>query len=258
MPDKVSALTALSEIGAVRGMKIKGLNRVNLKGHAVTFYRTENGLPVIVGGIRDKARVLAVLTDSFWRFSYNAGISNETALKSLVRYTLGISSGTPVGITDNILTFNNIPGLKESNVHAKIQFMNYDGTILKDIALNPAGTYAFQESDSRMLNISLEQNGSIIDKYMLLNYHEKKWHEHSYLPMGKNYLQNFADKGNGAFVLSDINSLESALKRVHLKSPVIISEQKDTRSALYEHKFVLLLLLYLAISSFYLKSRYTG
>ena len=255
-PDKITDLTALAEINSINGMKIKGLNRVNLKSSAVVFCRTGSGLPVIVGNIKEKARVLAVLTDSFWRFPYNAGISNETALRSLVRYTLGISSVSPVSINDNILTFNNITGLGTGSVYANIQFVNYDGTIFKNIILKPSGTYVFQESDSRMLNVSLEQDGRIIDKYMLLNYHEKKWHEHSYLPMGKTYLQNFAKNGNGAFVLSDKNELEPKLKHVVLRNPVVISEQKETLSPLYEHKGILLVLLYLGISSFCLKSRY--
>jgi hypothetical protein len=164
-----------------------------------------------------------------------------------------------VGIFENnTVAFQNKLISAENNISAKIQFMNYDGRILKDIILRPSAPYTLLESDSRLLNITIEQYGKIIDKYQLLNYHEKKWHEHSYLPMGKEYLHNLAEKGNGEFILADKNGIGAALKSISLREPVVVSEQKETLSPLYGNKIVLLLFLYLVISSFYLKSRYAG
>ncbi len=222
-PNKISEFTPLSELKSIKDSKIKGLNRVQIKDWANVFYSTDSGLPVIIGGIKDKARVLAVLTDSFWKFSYNAGISNETALKSLVRYVLGITSMPAVGIFDNnTVAFQNKLISAENNVSAKIQFMNYDGRILKDVILKPSAPYTLLESDSRLLNITIEQYGKIIDKYQLLNYHEKKWHEHSYLPMGKEYLHNLAEKGNGEFISADKSRIGAALKSISLREPVVV------------------------------------
>jgi uncharacterized membrane protein len=256
IPNKLSELTSLSGLNAINGLRIKGINKVNLKEWANVFFSTDSGLPVITGGVRGKARVLAVLTDSFWKFSYNSGISNEAALKSLVRYVLGISS-MPVAINNSTVAFENKYNMAGNNVYAKIQFMNYDGQILKDVILKPSNLYALLESDSRLLNVSIEQNGRIIDKYQLLNYHEKKWHEHSYLPMGKEYLQNFAKKGNGNFIEADKSDIAKFLKELYLRESVFVSEHKETESPIYENRIVLLFFLYLVISSFYLKSRFT-
>jgi hypothetical protein len=254
--NKLSRLTSLSGLNAINGLKIKGLNRVNLKDWANVFYRTGSGLPVITGGIRGRARVIAVLTDSFWRFSYNAGIPNETALKSLMRYVLGISS-MPVTIDNNTVAFENKYAIAENSIYAKIQFLNYGGKVIKESVLKPSNPYVLLETDSRLLNISIEQNGRIVDKYQLLNYHEKRWHEHSYLPIGKDFLQNFAEKGSGKFIEADKTTIGSAFENIKLAGPVFVSEHKEKESPIFEHKAVLLLFLYLVIMSFYLKSRFT-
>ncbi len=251
-----SGYTPLAGLNAIHGIKIKGLNRVKLKSWANVFYSTGNGLPVITGGIREKARVLAVLTDSFWKFSYNARIPNETALKSLVRYVLGISS-MPVAVSNGSVAFENNYINSENDIYAKIQLTDYDGRILKDIVLKPSNPYPFTESDGRLVNISIEQNGRIIDKYQLLNYHEKKWHEHLYLPAGKEYLRNFAERGSGKFVEADKNTFAAALEGISMAGPVRVSEHIEKEKPVYEHKAVLLVFLYLVIISFYLKSRFT-
>ncbi|MFH0976793.1 MAG: hypothetical protein V1874_13495 [Spirochaetota bacterium] len=253
----LSSLTPLSELNAIDKLKFTGLNKVRLKDWAVTFYSTESGLPVITGGIRNKARVLAVLTDSFWRFSYNAGLSNESALKSLIRYVLGISS-LPVNIFNNSLNFSLKGRSFNDDVNARIQFLNYDGSIKKDIILKPSNFYNFSDTDSKLLDLSIEQNGKLIEKYRLINHQEKKWREHAYLPMGREYLKNFADKGNGKFIPADKSTVFSSLKELNLREPVVLSENKEEEIPIYEHKALLLLFLYLVIASFYLKSRYTG
>ncbi|MBN2402624.1 MAG: hypothetical protein JXN64_09505 [Spirochaetes bacterium] len=255
-PNKLSAFAGLAELGPIKNLRIKGINRVNLKDWANVFYATESGLPVIVGGIKDKARMLVVLTDSFWKFSYNSGMPNEAALKCLIRFTLGIPSIPVVDISNNTVSFANRFKSLDDYVYARIRFMSNDGRIIKNVMLKPSIPYPLLESDSRLLNISIEQNGRIIDKFDLINYHEKKWHEHSYLPMGKIFLQNFAKNGYGDFISVEKSGIGHAMKGMNFKKPVVISEQKQEKSPLYEHRLFLLIFLYLVISSFYLKSRY--
>ena len=153
--------------------------------------------------------MLAVLTDSFWRFSYNAGLSNEAALKCLVRYVLGISP-MPVKIYDNAVSFDRkFLSKKMKGVTARIQFINYDGSIQKEEKIDPQRSYILQESDSRLINVAIMQMDRIIDKYQLLNYHEKRWDEHSYLPIGREFLQNFAREGSGDFVIAHRDEISS-------------------------------------------------
>jgi hypothetical protein len=163
----------------------------------------------------------------------------------------------PVAIDNNKIAFENKYATSGNNVYAKIQFINYDGGIVKETVLKPSNPYVIQETDNRLLNISIEQNGRIVDKYQLLNHHERKWHEHSFLPMGKEFLQSFAEKGGGKFIEADKSTIGNALESIKLADPVFVSEQKEKESPIFEHKAILLLFLYLAIMSFYLKGRFT-
>lgn len=256
--NNISRLTPLKDLEPINNLKFKGLNKVKLKEWADVFYSTENNLPVIAGGMKGKVRVLAVLTDSFWRFSYNVGLSNETALKSLIRYVLGIPT-MPVKIHDDNISFEDkFKSVNLEDVYAKIKFLNYDGSIQKEETISPLKPYYLQNSDSRFLNILLEKKGRLIDKYHLMNHHEKKWHEHSYLPMGKRYLEDFAKNGSGDFILSKKNNILLVLQKLALKEPVVLSDEKEIESPIYKNKAILILFLYLVISSFYLRSRYSG
>ncbi len=253
----ISELTALKELRGINNLSFTGLNMAKPKDWANVFYKTQDGSPVIIGGIKGKARVLAVLSDSFWRFSYNSNIPNEAALKSMIRYALGISS-MPVQIYNNAISFDNKYNLIKDDLYARIQFLKNDGTVQKENIITTSALYNIAVSDSRLMNIIIEQKGRVIESYRLLNHHEKKWHEHSYVPAGKEYLQNFAKKGNGKFIEADRNDMESRLKDIALKKPVSISEKKIVENPLYMHKAAILIFLYLIVSSFYLRSRYAG
>ncbi|MDY6970004.1 MAG: hypothetical protein SVR08_15300, partial [Spirochaetota bacterium] len=257
VPKNISMLTSLDSLVPIKDVSFKGINRVKLNNWSNVFFSTNNGLPLITGGLIGKSRVLAVLTDSFWRFSFDSGLSNEAVLKSMVRYILGISP-MPVNIFGDRISFNRkLTSLDMKNVYAIIKFINYDNSVQKTVSVRLGESYVISESDSMLINIVIKQNNKVIDNYQLLNYHEKKWNEHAFLPAGKQYLQNFARIGNGVFLAADKNDIRNSLKKLRTREPVIISDREKIKSPIYMNKLILLLFLYLVLTSFYLKSRFS-
>jgi len=258
--NEITSLVSLQDLKSrelnPQELTFKGLNKVKIKEWGNVFLKTSKDEPLVVGGLVEKGRVLAILSNSFWRFSYNSGLKNEIALKALSRYVLGIPT-YPVQIQNQHLSFNQeILTKKLENVIAKVKFIKTDGTQQKEEFLKPRNTYKIKKQDSRFLEISLENKGIIVDNYQLISYNEKNWDENTYVPLGKNYLKSLATKGKGVFIETDPKNLSLVTKKINLKKTIALTEQGLKKNLLYKHKAILLLLLYSALASFYLKSRY--
>ncbi|MCP4727473.1 MAG: hypothetical protein GY863_20715, partial [bacterium] len=122
IPMDICRLTSLSELYKLEGMSFSGLNKIKLRESANLLCRASNGSPLVAAAPAGKGRVIAVMTDSFWRASFNGGINNETLLKSFARYLLGISS-MPVKIFAGEIAFEkHLVTDAMKNVKAELSF----------------------------------------------------------------------------------------------------------------------------------------
>ncbi|MCP4133568.1 MAG: hypothetical protein GY754_21545 [bacterium] len=259
IPEDISHLISLKGLLELKGTAFVGLNRVQLKEQANLFVRASNGSPLIAGISAGKGRVLAVMTDSFWKASYNTGISNEEVLKSFARYLLGISS-MPVTVRNETIDFDPVPGLKE--VSAELGFINPNGTVIHRSVITPGSPYTVKKNDSRIINVTVYNNRQNakrpVDSYKLVNFNEKKDNEFTFVPLGKEFLERFANAGGGEFVLTTADTIKDSLEEIDLRKPVLVSRKKKVSLPLYRHAGILVLFIYSVLCSFYLKSRFYG
>lgn len=255
-PLGIADMTSMSQLTGIRNIAFQGLNRVKVKPWSSIFFRTTGGEPLIVGGFIGKGRVLSVLTDSFWRFSYNGEMRNEVAIRSLVRYLLGISS-LPVRVINKTIDFEkHFNKQRFPNVSAKISFVRPDGTIEKEVVVTPGEPHKLGESECRLLLVKIENKGALVDSYTLVNYNDKTGNEYTYVPLGRRFLEGFSDTGDGAFIPTAADAIADSLSKVELRSPVVVLEKHQIENPIYMSKLVLLLFLYLLLSSFFIKSKY--
>lgn len=255
-PLDIAEMTSMAQLTGTGNFSFQGLNRVQVKPWSTVFFRTSGGEPLITGGFVGKGRVLSVLTDSFWRFSYNGKMRNEVALRSLVRYVLGISS-MPVRIFGRTIGFekqfikNRFP-----NVSAQIGFIRPDGTTEKEVVIIPGEPYQLGESVSRLLAVKIKNKDALVDSYTLVNYNDRTGNEYTYVPLGRRFLEGFSDTGDGMFIPTAADAIADSLSKVELRDPVVVLEKQQVENPIYMSKLVLLLFLYLLLSSFFIKSKY--
>ncbi|MFC1669444.1 hypothetical protein ACFL20_03575 [Spirochaetota bacterium] len=255
-PEKICRLTSLNQIYNTKGTVFKGLNDVKVKKWGNVFFRTTGGRPLIIGGHMGKGRVLSILTDSFWRLSYNAGISNKTALRSMIKYIRGISM-YPVKVYGRVIRFDKKykPG-NYKGLSATLFFRNIDGTLQKEASIKIGDSYAIQKTDSPLLSVRVENKGVLVDKYNLINFVERDWNEHALVPLGYKFLKEFSNSGGGSFIISKNNNFKSLLNKIKLKKPVLIAHRNIVKEPIYMDKKIQLLLIFLALLSFYIKSKF--
>lgn len=257
----IAGLTPLVEIANWKKARLNGLNKLQPKEWANVFYKTNNNEPLIVGGISGKGRVITILTDSFWRLSYNGDMSNQLLLKPLISYLLG-TSGKALTIEGGVIRFNKKYLQEAGNqIQARIQFKKFDRTLQKELVLKKNDSYEVNVNDAKLLDIiiehiSREKQRKIIDKYSLVNQYSRRLNELSHLPQGRSFLKHFSENGNGSFILANKNNIREQLKKINLKESLIVQAKEITEKPLYYNRGILLFILYLGMSGFFLKSRY--
>ncbi|MBF0101432.1 MAG: hypothetical protein HQK77_11040 [Desulfobacterales bacterium] len=254
---ELAAYTALSDLKALDGLTFKGINRVEVKKTANTFFTAQDGIPLIAGGLVGKGRVVVVLTDSFWKLSYEGNLSHDNAIKPLIRYVTGISP-MPVKIQDHHIGFDpQLYNQSNSGIQAKLEYELPDGTIQTFHTLTPTMSepLIIADSDPKRFFVTLIHNDSPVDSYQLIHIEEKRDNELTYVHTGQTFLKHLTDQTHGQFITSAFDDLSKGLSQIK-PSPAIEIREKDKQTIpLYQHKGLLLVFLYLVILSYYLKSK---
>jgi hypothetical protein len=205
-----------------------------------------------VGGMISKGRALTVMTDSLWRLSYFYGYSTENFIRTAVRYLLGIPS-RPVEINNGTIYFKHpeLPGSRNVNILAKIH-----GNHKEEFTLRPGEQYKIKEREVAVFDVDIFVDNRKVENYRLIKYPEVSENEETFVPLGKNFLENISNAGNGKFIMAGKADILPAFDNINVKEPLTLVRKKTEKLPVYYERLVLLLFLYFGILGFYLKSRY--
>jgi hypothetical protein len=132
----------------------------------------------------------------------------------------------------------------------------------KEEVIGPDDFYQIKENDPSLIRVQVQdtapdQKNVTIDSFNLIHLQGKKVKEFEYLPQGEIFLKSLAEKSSGSFIISDLSQMNTDLDKISLKTDILVQESSVTYQPLYQHKGILVLVAYLALLAFFLKSRYT-
>lgn len=229
-------------------MKLEGRNNVKAKSTATVFIEDQKKNPVIVGQTFGKGKVLTVLSDAFWNFSYGENIQVEFLAKTFIKYLLNIKI-KPVIYEANVVKFSSC---KDVELSAKIDIYKTDGTLSLSKVISCLETIDVSDKDIKKVNVDLMYKDNKILDYFFYIYNEAKGDEFSYVPIAKIFFQNFAKNSNGVFLEFNKNTFGKINK---LEPETKVNNLKVLKNIL-EIKYLLFIFLFLLILSYYLKSRF--
>lgn len=229
---------------------LKGINKVQLNSDALNILETNLSFPLVASSFYKKGKVVSVLSDAFWKLSYLGDLSVNNLISFFVNYLMDIN---------NKIVYKEGKSLKfverctDNNISANLSIfdINNNQVLTKNILCDESIDVSNFSKNKVMVDIKYANK--LVSKYSFYIYNEPEGDEFSSVPFAKIFLSNLAKNNDGIFIetnkISDINKINFNKYSVKTKSDLILVD-------IFRIKYLLLILLFLLVFSYYLKSRY--
>lgn len=253
--------------------RLQGLNRVKFLREIKTLLQTDQGEPLLISNKFGQGSALIMLSDSFWQLSYQKRIPPQDIIHSFIRHSLHFRNSPLIINQDNIVfdpfyqkAFASIQDY--NSLEFVLESRDFSNNLIFKKRIDAASLVQQKESILSTNAHERKHQEQVLALVLKDKDGKKYWEEKKYfqnkigknefqnLPLGEKVFQAIAENSDGSFTRSSLQNLTQDLDKLPIKDQNYRIKTVYRESSILNDPRILLLMLFLMLATFYLKSRY--